>query len=104
LHIVVIPLGGSVRAIAPDAQSFTKVTLYKDEDIAPLLAAAGIPFDRIPEKGLVVIPLRPLRLAMKGKTRRELSDMGRFVLLGFDYLVTTRDAHAATNFEAWDGK
>ena len=48
--------------------------------------------------------LRPLRLAMKGKIRRELTEMGRFVLLGFDYLVTTRDAHAATNFEAWDGK
>ncbi|MBK6297955.1 MAG: hypothetical protein IPF48_08255 [Sphingomonadales bacterium] len=35
------------------------------------------------------------------KSSTRLAELARFVALGYDYLVTTRDAVAATNFEAW---
>lgn len=103
LHIIWVPVEGSVRQIAPEGGRMTKVVPYKGEGIAKLLEVAGIPLSRIPEGGQVLIPMKPLRYALKRKQRAELDDLARFTLLGFDYLVTTRGAKPATHFEAWDG-
>lgn len=103
LHIIWVPLEGSVRQIVPENGRMTKVAPYKSEGIAKLLEIAGIPLSRIPEDGQVLIPMKPLRYAMKRKQRAELDDLARFTLLGFDYLVTTRGAKPATHFETWDG-
>ena len=46
------------------------------------------------------IPIAPLRHNLQGKKLRDLPAFSRFLLLGFDYLVTTRGAEAATHFEA----
>lgn len=100
LHIVYVPVGGMVRTIRPSATGFTAVTPYKDELIAPILTAAGIAPDSLPATGHVLIPLAPLRHKIAGKPMRDLSAQSRFLLLGFDYLVTTRDAKPATHFEA----
>ncbi|MCE2841276.1 MAG: hypothetical protein ACK564_02570 [Novosphingobium sp.] len=102
LHIAVVPVAGQVRTIAPGPQGLTKVSAYDEDSVAKLLAGAGIELDRLPAQGLALIPLEPIRQRMSGKTRRELPEFARFMLLGFDYLVTTRDAHAATHFEAWE--
>jgi hypothetical protein len=103
LHLIWVPVEGSVRQIAPQSGRMTKVASYKGEGIAKLLEVAGIPLSRIPEDGQVLIPMKPLRYALRGKQRAELDDLARFALLGFDYLVTTRGAKPATHFEAWDG-
>lgn len=100
LHIAYLPLGGSVRNIKPGAATFTEVAPYKDETVGPILTAAGIAPDSLPATGHVLIPLAPLRHKLQGKAMRELPVYSRFALLGFDYLVTTRDAKAATHFEA----
>lgn len=103
LHIAWLPIGGKVRQIRPDGTNFTAVTPYEDDVVSPLLKAAGIDPARVPDKGYVLIPLQPIRYAISGKALDALPEMTRFTLLGFDYLVTTRDAQAATHFEAWDG-
>lgn len=100
LHIAYLPLGGSVRSIKPSPTAFTEVAPYKDETVAPILTAAGIAPGSLPATGHVLIPLAPLRHKLQGKALRELPAYSRFTLLGFDYLVTTRDAKPATHFEA----
>lgn len=100
LHIAYVPLAGSVRIVKPSQGAFTAVQPYADESIGPILAAAGIAQDSLSETGHVLIPLAPLRHKLQGKALRELPTFSRFLLLGYDYLVTTRDAQPATHFEA----
>jgi hypothetical protein len=101
LHIAYIPIGGSVRSFGPSETGVTSVKTYKDEGMAALLAAANVAPEAIGATGHVLIPLTAIRHRMSGKQKRELTELARFVLNGFDYLVTTRDAKAATHFEAW---
>ena len=101
LHIAYVPISGSVRTFGPSETGVTAVKAYKDEGIAALLAAANVAPEAIPSIGHVLIPLAGMRHRMSGKQKRELTGLARFVLTGFDYLVTTRDAKAATHFEAW---
>lgn len=101
IHIAFIPITGLVRSFSPSKTGVTTVKPYPDEGIAALLAAASISPDAIPPQGHVLIPLAAIRYRMSGKQKRELTEMARFILAGFDYLVTTRDAKAATHFEAW---
>ena len=100
LHIAYVPVGGQVRVIRPGADGFTAVTDYADSMVTPILQAAGIDPATLPPTGHVLIPLQPLRYRLAGAAMRALSVDARFVLNGFDYLVTTRAATAATHFEA----
>ena len=100
LTVAYVPLGGSVRQISPSPAAFTKVAPYEDEMVGPILDAAGIARDAIPADGHVLIPLAPLRHNLAGKKLRDLPAYARFMLLGVDYLVTTRGAEPATHFEA----
>ena len=100
LHIAYVPMAGTVRTVKPTATSFTALAPYEDEAIGPILDAAGIAQGSLPATGHVLIPLAPLRPKLQGKALREVASFPRFLLLGFDYLVTTRDAKPATHFEA----
>lgn len=101
LHIVFIPIAGSVRSIAPSETRVTAVKPYEDEGVGALLTAAGLSVDALPPTGHVVIPMTAIRLRLSGKQKRDLPEMARFIVNGFDYLVTTRDAKPATHFEDW---
>jgi len=68
--------------------------------VGAILAAAEIIPERIGPTGHYLIPIAPLRHLLAGKKMNALPGFAKFVLLGFDYLVTTRDAKAATAFEA----
>ena len=100
LHIAYLPMGGTVRVIKPADGKATAVQTYEDEGIAAILAAADIAPERIGPSGHVLIPIASLRHALAGKKLNALPGFARFVLLGYDYLVTTREAEAATAFEA----
>jgi hypothetical protein len=102
VHIAYLPMGGTVRIIKPADGKATAVQPYEDEGIAAILAAADIAPERIGPAGHYLIPIAPLRHALAGKKLNALPDFSKFVLLGYDYLVTTRDAEAATAFEALD--
>lgn len=101
LHIAYLPIGGNVRSISPSETAVTAVKPYQDEGIGALLVTAGIPPEAVPASGYVLIPLANIRTRLTGTQKRELPELARFVVTGFDYLVTTRDAKAATHFEAW---
>ncbi|MBD9367508.1 hypothetical protein [Xanthomonas sp. XNM01] len=101
LHVAFMPMAGQMRSLDPTQEHATVVVPHKDTSIAPLLAAAGIDEGRIGATGYVLIPLTNLRYRLTVKQRATLPAGSRFLLEGFDYLVTTRDAHAATHFEAW---
>jgi hypothetical protein len=100
VHIAYLPMGGMVRVIKPADGKATAVQTYEDEGIAAILAAADIAPEQIGPTGHVLIPIAPLRHALAGKKLNALPAFSKFVLLGYDYLVTTRDAEAATAFEA----
>ncbi|NCO48712.1 MAG: hypothetical protein GW808_06105 [Sphingomonadales bacterium] len=100
VHIVYLPLGGTVRVIKPADGKATAVQPYEDEGVGAILAAAEIIPERIGPTGHYLIPIAPLRHLLAGKKMNALPGFAKFVLLGFDYLVTTRDAKAATAFEA----
>lgn len=101
LHIAFVPIAGKVRGISPSAQGFTAVQEYREDAVPKLLEAAGIAPSAVPAQGWVLIPLKPIRQRLTGKQRRAMGDFATFMVLGFDYLVTTRDAEPATHFEAW---
>lgn len=100
LHIAYVPVAGQVRVIRPDGGRFTAVTDYADSMVLPILRAAGIDPETLPPSGHVLIALQPLRYRLAGAAMRELGADARFLLNGFDYLVTTRAAMAATHLEA----
>jgi hypothetical protein len=101
LHILYLPLAGKMRAIRPGPTGLTTVIDVNDQHVGPMLTAAGVDPASLPARGHVLIPLAPLRHSVAAnKKLRDLPHDVRFMLLGFDYLVTTRDAAAATNFEA----
>ncbi len=100
LHIAYLPMGGTVRIIKPADGKATAVQAYEDEGIGAILAAADIASERVGQAGHYLIPIAPLRHALAGKKMNALPVFAKFVLLGYDYLVTTRDAEAATAFEA----
>ncbi|MEH6790177.1 hypothetical protein [Parasphingorhabdus sp.] len=100
VHIAYLPMDGTVRVIRPAEGRATAVQAYEDEGIAAILAAADFAPERIGLSGHVLIPIAPLRHALAGKKLNALPGFARFVLLGYDYLVTTREAEAATAFEA----
>ncbi|OWQ91069.1 hypothetical protein [Sphingopyxis witflariensis] len=99
LHIAYIPMAGSVLQIAPSPKGFTQISAYEDTNIGPILDAAGIAREMIPATGHALIPVAALRHQLAGQKLQALPEFARFLLLGFDYLVTTRDAKPATNFE-----
>jgi hypothetical protein len=100
VHIVYLPLGGTVQVIKPEDGRATAVQAYEDEGVGAILAAADIAPERIGPMGHYLIPIAPLRHRLAGKKMNALPGFARFVLLGYDYLVSTRDAKAATAFEA----
>jgi hypothetical protein len=96
LHIAFIPLQGQQTITNPAAGSVFEVIDYRSEDIAALLLAAGISEESIPTDGYAVIPLEEIRLRLEQGGLAALSGDNRFLLLGYDYLVTTRGCRPAT--------
>jgi len=101
LHILFVPISGKTRKVAPSPQGFTAVADYAEDMVPKLMDAAGIAADRVPPQGLVLIPLASVRQRLTGRQRQALGEFGTFAVLGYDYLVTTRDAAPARHFEAW---
>ncbi len=95
LRILFIPLEGQQTTINPSSPEVFETVSYRSESLAALLSAAGIPAASVPVEGYAVMPLGPLRLTLEQTGMSSLSAESRFMLLGYDYLVTTRGARAA---------
>lgn len=96
LRVLVLPLAGMQTAIAPSADGPFKTAAMKSEMVAGLLSAMGVDDDAIPSDGYAVIPLEQARRKLEQKGLGALTAEQRFFVLGYDYLVTTRTARAAT--------
>ena len=96
LRIVFIPLEGLQTKTNPAAEGAFETASYRSEDISALLAAVGISEASIPVDEYAVIPLAELRVGLEQPGLRALSPENRFIVLGYDYLVTTRGARPST--------
>jgi hypothetical protein len=96
LRVLIMPAAGRQLKIAPSPDGFMKEGDFRSEEAASLLQAIGVDEASIPDRGYAVIALEPIRRRLEEKGLRALSAEQRFYLLGYDYLVTTRGARAAT--------
>lgn len=96
LRVLVLPLSGRQTAIAPSAEGPFKTSDMKSELTAGLLKAIGVDEAAIAAEGYTVIALEEVRRALEQKGLNALTDEQRFFVLGYDYLVTTKSARAAT--------
>lgn len=96
LRVLIVPLSGEQTAIAPSADGPFKTSEMKSEDTAGLLKAIGVDEGDIADDGYTVIALDPVRRALEQEGLNALTADQRFFVLGYDYLVTTKSARAAT--------
>ncbi|MEZ5708527.1 MAG: hypothetical protein R3E02_03950 [Blastomonas sp.] len=96
LHIAYMPLGGEQLAMQPSGDGpFTRVPIG-DTAVSEIMQTLNADLTPMDGQGLYLIPLSPLRPLMGNRRIRALSQDAQFLLLGFDFLVTTRGALPAT--------
>lgn len=96
LHIAFSGLAGEQLTMRPSPEGYTQVKAVDDKIITPVLEAAQFDMARIDNTGHYLIPLAPIRRKLESKGINELSRMAKFLVLGFDYIVTTKAAKPAT--------
>ncbi len=98
LHIAYLPVGGEQIAIRPSPDgAFSVKPTSRGDRLRSSLEAAGVNMAALDDSdGHFVIPLEPVRRSMGNKGLSEADDMFRFLVLGFDYLVTTTAGKPAT--------
>lgn len=102
LHVAYMPIAGEELGIRPSADgSYFVGPVSEGESLMALLARAGVDMAAIAGEGHYLVPLEPVRRALGNRGLNEADWMDRFVVLGFDYLVTTRAARPATPLADW---
>ena len=90
LHIAYFPMGGEQTAIRPSPDGFFIRKPVEGDKVRALLEKAGVDLTPIDaSEGHFVIAMEPVKRALRNKGLQELDPMTRFVVLGFDYLITT---------------
>lgn len=94
LRILFLPAGGR-QMVAGGKSGFMEVP-YDDDDVKAFYAGIGLKREDLPPGVYSLVPLEPVRQSLDLKGIEKLPPMSRFLVLGFDYLVTTPDAAPAT--------
>jgi hypothetical protein len=97
LRIAFLPMGGHNTAFQPKPGNPATVEVYKAEEAAEFFPAIGIEAATLSRDGWTLIPLEPVRQALDTKGIEKLTPTARFILLGYDYVITTLDAKAAVS-------
>jgi hypothetical protein len=97
LRIAFLPTGGAHTAFIPKTGNPATVEPYRDPDVTAMYLAFGIDPASLPKDGWTLIPLDPIRQSLDTKGIEKLAPFARFVLVGYDYLVTTPDAKAGVS-------
>jgi hypothetical protein len=92
LRIAFLPLGGHNLAFAPKPGNPTTMQSYDSAEAKEFFGAIGLEAAALPKEGWGVVALEPLRQALDTKGINALKPFSRFLLLGYDYVVTTPDA------------
>ncbi len=96
VRIAVLPLEGRQTATNPSAEEIFPVVDQRSDEVAALLSALNISETAIPREGYAVIALSNARRQLEQEGLEALSAQNRFVVLGYDFLITTRGARPAT--------
>jgi hypothetical protein len=97
LRIAFLPMGGYNLTFAPKPGNPTTITSYDSAEAKEFFAAIGLEVAALPKEGWAIVPLEPIRRAIDNKGLDALKPFARFVLLGYDYVVTTSDAKAGVS-------
>ena len=97
LRIAFLPAGGHNLALAPKPGNPTMTENYQSKESKEFFAAIGLDATRLPKATWAVIPLEPIRQSFDNKGIDALKPFSHFLLLGYDYVVTTPDAKAAVS-------
>jgi hypothetical protein len=92
LRIAFLPAGGRNVAFAPKPGDPTTVEDYDATEVRDLLASIGLDPASLSNAGWTLIPLEKVRQSLDTKGLEKLKPFARFVVLGFDYVITTPDA------------
>lgn len=92
LRLAFLPMGGHNLAFAPKPGNPTTVQSYESAEAKEFFAAIGLEAAALPKDGWGVVPLEPIRQSLDTKGINALKPFSRFLLLGYDYVVTTPDA------------
>ena len=95
LRIAFIPVGGHNLAFAPKPGNPTKIEKYESKESKEFFSAIKLDAAALRKEGWYLIPLEPIRQSLDNKGIDALKPFSRFLLLGYDYVVTTPDAKAA---------
>ncbi|MDP3459583.1 MAG: hypothetical protein Q8S09_09940 [Hyphomonas sp.] len=96
LRIAVLPLEGRQTTTNPSADDLFPVVEQRSEEVAALLAVLEISEEAIPREGYAVIAMEGAGRQLEQAGIAALSEQNRFLVLGYDFLITTRGARPAT--------
>lgn len=92
LRIAFLPMGGKNAGFAPKQGNPMSVQAYESKEVKEFYASIGLGPATLPKEGWTLVPLEPIRQALDTKGIDALKPFSRFVLLGYDYVITTPDA------------
>jgi hypothetical protein len=91
LRIAFLPRGGNAAGFSPKPGNPVSVQPYERKEAKEFFADSGLEAAALPKEGWALVPLEPIRQALDNKGINGLKPFSRFVLLGYDYLITTAD-------------
>lgn len=97
LRIAFLPVGGRNTAFAPKPGNPTSVQDYDSDESKEFFSAIALDPATLPAEGWALIPLEPIRQSLDTKGIDKLKPFARFVVLGYDFVITTRDAKPGTS-------
>jgi hypothetical protein len=97
LRIAFLPAGGHNIAFAPKQGNPTTVASYESPDSKDLFAAIGLDTATLSKDNWTLVPMEPVRQALDTQGIEKLKPFARFVVLGYDYVITTPDAKAGVS-------
>ncbi len=96
VRIAFLPLEGRQTVTNPSSDAIFSVVEQRSDDVAALLSALNISEAAIPREGYAVIALDQAGRQLEQAGLEALSAENRFLVLGYDFLITTRGARPAT--------
>src|SRR3982751_419521 len=97
LRIAFIPMGGRNVSFAPKPGNPVTVEPYDSAEAKEFFAGIGLDAASLSKEGWTLVPLEQVRQSLDNKGIDRLKAFTRFVLLGYDYVITTPDAKPGTS-------
>lgn len=97
LRIAFFPMGRQNAGFSPKPGNPVSVQAYERKEAKEFFADIGLDAAALPKVGWALLPLEPVRQTLDNKGLNALKPFSRFVLLGYDYLITREDAKAGVS-------